>query len=58
MDMHYYAYNDPNLSLLLFRGFQIISQTFIREYFCLEDRINHIIMHSCALMIIGHTYIF
>ena len=56
--MHYYAYNDSNLSLLLFRGFQIISQTFIREYFCLEDRINHIIMHSCALMIIGHTYIF
>ena len=33
--------NDPNPSLLLFRGFQIISQTFIREYFRLEDRIKH-----------------
>ena len=36
-----WTYNDPNLSLLLFRGFQIISQTFIREYFRLEDRIKH-----------------
>jgi len=33
--------NDPTMSLLLFRGFKIISQTFIREYFRLQDRIKH-----------------